>query len=59
MSIISDEAGAHKLCIFARYIGRRKRSFFHIPDFFMLGGEWVTETSQVIGEDTLKLNLGM
>ena len=59
MSIISDETGAHEMSSFAMNIGRRKRSFFHIRAFFILGGEWVTEMSQIIGEDTLKLNLGI
>ena len=50
MSIISDEAGAHKLSSFAMNMGSRKYSFVHIRDFFIPGGEWITETSQVIGE---------
>ena len=47
MSIISDEAGARKLSSFAMnsFTGRPKRSFFRIRDFFVLGGEWVIESS--------------
>ena len=57
MSFIADKANAHRVSSSAMNMGRRERSFFHIRDFYMLGGEWVTEISQVIREDTLKLNL--
>ena len=58
MSIISDEDGARELRSFAmnNSTGRPERSFFRIRDFFVLNGEWVIESSQVLVEGTLELN---